>query len=256
MLTNSFKNGLQTGHRYISKNSPIILTSFGVVGVFSTAVLAVKATPKAMRIIEENQDVIDSKEDLLFKKLEVVRLTWKCYVPAAAISLSTATCIIMAHRVSARRSAVLASVYALTETAFKEYRTKVEETIGTNKEGLIRDDIAKDRLIQNPVSTNEVIITASGDVLCYDALSGRYFTSDVEKIHRVIRDLNHELLSATFISLNELYYELGLSGIELGENIGWDVSDGFIDANFSSQLLEGEKPCLVLNFVVAPKYTQ
>ena len=38
--------------RIIEKNSPAILTAMGVVGVVSTSVLAVRATPKAVRIIE------------------------------------------------------------------------------------------------------------------------------------------------------------------------------------------------------------
>ena len=37
----------------ISKNSPHILTGLGCAGVLSTAILAAKATPKALAIIKE-----------------------------------------------------------------------------------------------------------------------------------------------------------------------------------------------------------
>ena len=39
--------------RMIKKRSPEILTGFGIAGMITTTVLAVKATPKALKLIEE-----------------------------------------------------------------------------------------------------------------------------------------------------------------------------------------------------------
>lgn len=248
---------LQNIRKIVLKNSPVLLTAVSVVGLLSTAILAVKATPQAVRLLEERGRELLEIKNPIAKSVEVVKLTWQGYIPAATVGLITVTCIIASHRVSVRRSAALASVYALTETAFKEYQWKVEETIGSIKERKIVDAVVKDRLVRDPVGTNEIIMVGNdADVLCYDSLSGRYFKSDIEKINRSILDANQRLLSSTFITLNELYYDLGLSGIDLGELMGWDINKGWIEANFSSQLTDGTKPCLVLNFVVQPQYNQ
>lgn len=239
---------LQKAAQILTKNSPTILTSVGIVGVFSTAVLAIRSTPRALEILQEYKEE-NSVDDL--SKLDVVRLTWKCYIPSLAVGVVTSSCIIAAHRVSLRRSAALASLYSITEASLKEYQAKVEETIGKKKEKWIRDEISKDHLRDNPVSSNEIFCTG-GDVLVYDTLSGRYFMSDIEKIRKIINDANQRLLVSNYITLNELYSDLGLHNIKLGEEIGWDVNEELIDGHFSSQLAENGKPCLVLNFKVRP----
>lgn len=272
------KNLIQKTVSLVSKNSPAILTGFGVVGLITTAVLAVKATPKAICLIQDRawekfkEETVDNKIDYHewldaepqtyqykaeMKKLgwkEVVGITWKAYIPAMAVGLVTITCVIFSNRISSKRNIALASLYTLTETAFKEYQNKIVETIGKNKELKVRDDISGDKIKENPVSKNEVIITGKGEVLCYDSLSGRYFKSDIEQIRKMINDLNRDLLSDDFVTLNEFYDAIGLMPIKLGDDIGWDVNKGMIDVSFSAQLSEDDTPCLVLNYTIEPKY--
>jgi hypothetical protein len=171
-----------------------------------------------------------------------------------AVGLVTITCVIFSNRISSKRNIALASLYTLTETAFKEYQNKIVETIGKNKELKVRDDISGDKIKENPVSKNEVIITGKGEVLCYDSLSGRYFKSDIEQIRKMINDLNRDLLSDDFVTLNEFYDAIGLMPIKLGDDIGWDVNKGMIDVSFSARLSEDDTPCLVLNYTIEPKY--
>lgn len=61
-------------------------------------------------------------------------------------------------------------------------------------------------------------------------------------------------MSEMFITINDLYYELGLSRIELGDEMGWAIDDGLIEVSFSTQLTENDEPCLVLNYNVTPKF--
>jgi hypothetical protein len=234
----------------LNKNSPTILTGFAVAGLVATTVMAVKATPKALELIETEKYI--TKE--LLSAQEIVKLTWKCYVPAAVTGLLTVGAIVMANKINLRRNAALASVYALSEAAMKEYQAKVVETLGKPKEKKIKDEIARDRITQNPVSDNEVLITNRGETLCYDSLSGRYFKSDIENIRQVLNKLSRDLMSEMFIDLNGVYNELGLKGTKMGEMIGWHIDDGLIEPDFSSQLTENGTPCLVLDFVTEPRY--
>jgi len=57
-----------------------------------------------------------------------------------------------------------------------------------------------------------------------------------------------------FVSLNELYYQLGLTGTKMGDSLGWHIDRGYIDAQFDAQLADDGTPCLVLDFSVEPKY--
>lgn len=234
---------------FLVKNSPTLLVGASVAGVITTAVLAVKATPKALEIINNEQwDRSNKYGDGHIDVKDFIALTWKCYVPAAIMGGVTISCIIGANSINLRRNAALAGLYSLSETALKEYQAKVVETIGENKHRAIKEDMVKDRIHKNPVNDKEVIITGSGETLCYDALSGRYFKSDIEHIRKVINKLNRDMISDSVITLNEVYDELDLQSTKLGEMTGWHLDDGMIEPHFSSQLTTNGKPCLVLDF--------
>lgn len=235
----------------IAKHSPEILMGIGIAGMITTTVLAVKATPKALKLMEEerNRQEVDK-----LKPVEVVKVTWKCYIPAVATCALSTACIIGSNTIHTRRTAALAAAYKLSETALTEYQNKVVETIGEKKEEAIRDSIAKDKIANDPVSTKEIIITGTGTTLCYDVISGRYFESDIDKIKRAENNLNKRLMNEMYLSLNEFFDEIGLRPTSLGNELGWNLDDGLLDFHFSSQLSEDGRPCLVVDYHVAPRY--
>lgn len=244
----------------MKKHSPEILTGIGIAGMITTTVLAVRATPKALRILEEKWDgelgeeILHSTNRDDFTMWEKVKLTWKCYIPSAIIGGISICCLIGANSVNFRRNTALATAYTLSESALKEYQEKVIETIGKKKEQSVRDSIAKDKLEQDPIINREVIITEKGNTLCYDVISCRYFRSNIDKIKKIENELNRRMRDEMYISLNDFYYELGLNGSSMGEDLGWNIDDGYIDLNFSSQLAEDGTPCLVINYQLEPRY--
>lgn len=236
----------------ISKHSPEILTGIGIAGMITTTVLAVKATPKAIRLIEAAKE--EKGEDLT--KTETVKTCWGAYIPAAATCIASTACLIGASSVSIRRNAMLATAYKLSETAFSEYKEKVVETIGDKKEKLVREKVSEERIKKNPITKNEIIMTDYGDTQFYETLSGRYFKSDIEQIKKVVNYLNKDMLQDMFgtISLNEFYDELELERIDLGDELGWRVDKGLIEIDFTSKIADNGKPCIVLDYINAPHY--
>lgn len=235
------------------KHSPELLTGIGIAGMVTTVVLAVRATPKALRLIDEKKANIPEEENI--PRIEAVKAAWKVYVPAVLTGILSTICLIGANSVNQRRNAAIAAAYSLSESALKEYREKVVETIGERKEQAIRDDITKDRITENPV--REVIVSDRGSTLCYDSLSGRYFKSDIEKLRRIVNDLNRRMRDEMFISLNDFYCAVDnpdLGPTKLGDMLGWNIDKGYIDLNFSSQLTTDGTPCLVLDYTVVPEY--
>lgn len=263
------------------KHSPEILMGVGIGGMITTVGLAVKATPKALTIMDEEIQyrIVTNKQDdnenieglikvadnpnesekyqfghyrLPYK--DAIKVTWRCYISTAVTGVLSIACLIGASSVHLRRNTALAAAYTLSESALKEYKSKVIETIGEKKEKSIRESIAKDRLEQDPVSNKEIVITKKGDTLCYDIHSGRYFKSDIEKIKKTINELNRMMITDGYVSLNELYYELGLAETKLGNDLGWNIKNGLIDVNFSSHLASDGTPCLAMDYSIEPRY--
>ena len=237
----------------VDKHSPEILTGIGIAGMITTTVLAVKATPKALQLIEERKE--ETQVDTL-PPVEVVKTCWKCYIPAVVTAAASVACLIGATSVSARRNAALATAYKLSETAFADYKAKVVETIGEKKEEKVREKVAQEKLDKNPVSNNEVYITGRGETLFLDQHSMRYFTFDIDKLRKVENKLNRDMQLDMFgyVSLNDLYDELGLERTKLGDDLGWNLYRGLIEIKFYPGITDDERPCLVLDYTVAPQY--
>lgn len=256
----------------VKRHSPEILIAMGVTGLVSAGIMGVKATPKALMLIEEEKERINHE---LYEQMEetderyepidklpakdVVRLTWKCYIPAVATGVVSIACIIGGSSVNLRRNAALATAYTLSESAFKEYRDKVVETVGEKKEKTVREAVHKEMLEKNPVGKNEIIVTNTGEVRCYDAWSGRYFMSDMNTLHRVVNEMNETMIRSynSCISLNDFYYRIGLPEVKVGDYIGWriDGDRGLIKLDVTASVTpEDGIPCLVVDFVKRPEY--
>jgi hypothetical protein len=243
----------------ISENSPTILTGAAIAGLVTSVIFAVKATPRAIILIEEEnekrwKETPNDEEPELLTTIDIVKLTWRCYIPTAGMLIATGACIIGANSINQKRYAALATAYTLSETAFREYKQKVVETLGKNKEQKLRDEIAADRIKENPPTPNEVIFSKKGEVLCYESLTKRYFKSDYEHIRRIVNDLNDQLFSEGFVTMNDMFWALGLDMMRPYDGIGWDVTTGIIRPNISTHLTDDNRPCLVLSFEVEPKF--
>jgi hypothetical protein len=237
----------------ISKHSPEILTGIGIIGLVTTSVLAVKATPKALKMIEEkkNEEHVDE-----LTPAETVKVAWKPYIPAAITGVTSIACLIGASSVNVKRNAALAAAYKLSETALIEYRDKVVETIGEKKEQAVRDKVAQKQIDDTcPVEIHDVYHTGNGDSLCLDPLSKRLFTSDIEYIRRCENEINRQLIHdiCGSASLNEFYDEMGLERTDVGDILGWST-DHLIKLDIRPGMTKDGKPCLVISHYNAPKY--
>ena len=266
-VTNLIKN-VKIG---LGKRSPEILTGIGIAGMITTTVLAVKATPKALRLIEEakykkEEEVVEHNckvnqvsecisSDL--KPLEVVKIAWKPYIPAMVTGVASITCLIGASSVNAKRNAALATAYELSKTALTEYKEKVVETIGEKKEKVIREKIAQDKVDKHPVNNSEVVVIGSGDVLFMEPICGKTFLSDIEYVRKVINDFNYRMTTGSeeYISLSEFYDEFKLNHTRASDALGWNLGrDGQIEVEFLAAKTEDGKPCLMLDYTVEPRY--
>lgn len=240
---------------FATKHSPELLTGIGVAGMLTTIVLAVKATPKALELIEEQKK--EKRKDKL-TPVETVRATWKCYIPAAATGIASTACIVGASSVSLKRNAALATAYKLSETAFAEYKEQVIETIGEKKEQVVREKVAEKQLEKTPVNDSTIILTGKGNTLCMEPITGQYFRSDMEQIKKTVNEVNERLLRDPFgyVSLNDFIVELSpnLEASIKGDEIGWNVINGIIRVDFHAKMAKNDEPCIVIDYTNAPQY--
>lgn len=242
-----FKDMISNASKFAVENSPTILTGVAVAGTITTAYLAVRATPAAVRDIQH----AESEREEPLTKPEVVKLCWKYYVPATATGLVTITCIVGANTISSRRQAALIGMYTFTEKAFRDYQEKAEEHMGENRTQKVRDDIAKDIVDANPVSNNHVFPTGFGQDLFLDELSGRYFLSTREAINRAENEIVKECINNQYASQNDFYNKLGIPSNGYGEEFGWSA-DHPLEISFSTQFSDDGRPCGVLHYLIKP----
>lgn len=268
---------VKTAQKSLSKHSPEILTGIGVVGMVTTVVLAVKATPKALEQIHEaegekayehiqNTNPGADWEDESISKLtpiETVKVTWKTYLPAAITGAVSIACIIGANSVNAKRNAALAATCQLTASTLAEYKKVVNDTVDEETKEVIKEKVVKEKLKNNPVIQKDEqelreqeLVLDNAHHLCYDAGGNAYFRSDEQTIRAAINRLNSRMNGGEpYVSLNDLYSELDVRGTDVGELLGWNLyRDGIIEPDFGSQIASNGEPCIVLSYLVAPSY--
>lgn len=249
----NFNQLLKTVKTVAVKHSPAILTGIGITGMITTAVLAVKATPKALDIIADIKERHAEDTERKAAAKDFVKEVTPLYIPAAVTGVASAACLIGANSIHSKRNAVLAAAYTISDTAYREYREKVIDTMGEKKDKMVKDEIAKDKLKNDPVQNHEVIVTKNGTTLCYDGMFGRYFISDKETILRAITRINRNIVTDMYASLNDFYDEIDIPPVKIGDYLGWNIDDGEIDISFNYDSADDGRPCLVITYNVAPK---
>lgn len=247
--------------KLIADNAPIILTGLGVAGTAATAYLTGRASYKAADVIrqEEIREKLrltgeadpETGNVLKLTRPDKFKLLWKLYLPAAGVGALTVTSIVMANRISMKRTAAMAGALALADRAHTEYKDKVEQHFGKNKEQKVRDDIAQDRVNANPIGNQQVIMTGGGDSLCMDAHTGRYFTSSMNTLEHAVNEINSSLLKHDRASLSDFYNLIGLPTVKRSDEIGWG-SPNLVELDTSLTMSEDQRPCIVVDFSKAP----
>ncbi len=232
---------------FASKHAPKILTCAAIAGVALTAITSHRAGVKATKIVLINEPDATLKERL--------KLTWQEYVAPVAFGLVTAITILQLNRVHSARTKAVVALYGLAQTALSEYKDKVKDVLGERKARQMDDDIAKERMEKTPRTNVTQLMECKTGHLCYDKYTARYFVSSMEELRKIQNDVNDLILRDLYISLNEVYYMLGLDECELGNELGWGWdTTGQLEFKFSTHMTPEGVPCIVLDYTVKPLF--
>lgn len=207
-------NGLlQSATRFVKRNSSTILTCIGAAGVVATTVVAVKATPKAIGLLDKAKE--EKGEDLTV--IEKLKVAGPAYIPAAVVGVSTIACIFGANALNKRSQASIMSAYALLDNAHKEYKKKVTELYGDDADERIRAEIARGRAVPTE------LVLSGEKKLFLDFYSLQYFESTMEEVLMAENEINRIIHTTGAANVNQFYELLGIPPVSEYLNLGWSV---------------------------------
>lgn len=222
-----FKSGVDT----LTEHAPAILTAFGVVGTVGTAVLTAKATFEAADILREAEQAeslsLTGQTDntIEIPKTEKVKLVWLCYLPAVTLGTASVAAIIMSHRISSKRAAVLAAAYALNQDKLEEYQDKVKEKLGVKKEKDIRTELTQDKIDRDYPGNEVVFLEDDNKVLIREDYTGRFFKGRREEVEHAVNEVNHTIMREGSVRMSDFYDLIGISHVSTSDHFGWTTNE-------------------------------
>ncbi len=242
-------NLLRSTQMFFKRNGSTILTCVGSAGVVTTAVMAVKATPKAWTRLELAKE--EKGEDLT--TLEKVKVAGPVYIPSVLIGVSTIACIFGANILNKRQQAGLMSAYALLDNTYKDYKKKANELYGEDADEKIVSEIAKDKYEEADIKPED------DKELFYDEFSGRYFHANKNVLREAEFQLNRDLAHHGGVYLNEYFEVLGLDKTDYGDYLGWSSYqlvemcwESWLEFNCQKVVLDDGLECHVISMVCDP----
>ena len=247
--------------KFYKRNATTILTCVGGVGVVLTAVTAVKATPKALDLLDEAKK--EKGEELT--RSEKIKIAGPTYIPSILIGVGTLACVFGANVMSNRQQAALVSAYTLADSSFKEYKQKLKELYGEEAHHKITDAIAvekSERVYHSGgyFGTSCDLLgdeSCGGPVLFYDEWSNRYFEAPIEQVINAEYHLNRNYVLRGYSYLNELYEFLGLETTDYGSVLGWaptDDGEWWVEFNHRKAILDDGLEVYILEMPFEPRY--
>ena len=237
-------NLLNSSKLFLRRNSPTILTFLGAAGVVATSIAAAKATPKAMALLEKTKE--EKGKELT--KLEMVKVAGPAYIPAVAIGASTIACIFGANALNKKTQASIMSAYALLDTSYKQYKSKVKELYGENLDQNVKKEIAKDKFKDNDIHIN------NEKILFFDFYSLRYFESTERLVLKAENRVNELLKLYGRASLNDFYESLGMPTAYTGYELWWNVQKcPSVEFTHDITTMDDGLECCVISMSVEPE---
>lgn len=247
---------------FIKRNAATILTCIGSAGVILTTVTAVKATPKALKKLDEAEKEKGEK----LTNIEKIKMAGPSYIPTVLIGVGTISCIVGAKVISKRHQTALVSAYALVDSSFKEYKHKLKELYGEETHNNVINAIAvekvdPDLVVRGSYMCSECDLSkeeACGEpVLFYEEYGNRYFETTIEQVISAEYHLNRNYALREYTVLNELYEFLGLETTDYGSVLGWAPTDEgkyWVEFNHRKVVLDDGLECYILEMPFEPTY--
>lgn len=250
----------------VEKYSPQILVTVGITCMAASTLVACKETPQAIdilekyartrEVIEDTKDMVErgeiteaeySKKDYAIDKFrnnvqETVALV-KNYAPALALMAAGTACILSSTAIQTKRTLALSTAYASLQNSFNDYRERVKNEVGEEKENDIYYGVETVKVKNPETGKKEEVkvplkdscgMPCSPYAVVFDQ-KNRYWQRNDEMNFGFLKNQQrfaNELLHAQgHVFLNDIYKMLGFPDTAAGAVTGWVMNNGdnFID---------------------------
>lgn len=274
----------------LQKVSPQIAFGVGIAGVVTSTVLACKATLKIDEALDstatkrrdmdralDNPAMPDYGQkqhasDVRLLRVHIARDMTKLYGPAVVVGVVSIGLLTGSHVVLNRRNAGLTAAYAAVEKAFDEYRSRVREDLGEDRDREFRygkrevEEVVQGKNGPKTRKSSAVddTIRPSGYARFFDELCDPWQPqAEYNAIYLKGQQshFNNMLHARGHVFLNEVYDALGLPRSKAGQVVGWVIGKGdqhvdfgiFDDAQNPNvrDFVNGREASILLDFNVA-----
>lgn len=246
------------------KYSPEILIGIGVVGVVTSTVMACKATRKVDGLLDGHREILneikyakatveesvysehDLKKDIAITYIQTGKELVKLYGPAVSLGAASICCILGAHNIMKKRNVALMAAYKAVEQGFNNYRSRVIEELGEEKDRQFRHGIRQEQVtvIEEDEDGKKKKVKKTIETIDPNGISvyARFFdeaspqwskTPEYNMIFlKCQQNYANDLLHARgHVFLNEVYDLIGIPRSQAGAVVGWCLGEGdnFID---------------------------
>lgn len=249
--------------RKLSPKAPVAMLAGGVAlivgGTGYACVRSVKKMPAILDDLAEERETIvvraeeeegfDPKKETAKAYLRKLPEVGKVYAVPAAMLASGVALTVGAHNVQAKRVAMAYTAYNSLMTTFSEYRSRVVEAEGSDKDLLYLHGEREETVIEQKETKSgkvtekekqvKVFGSGDGDDLyhkCFSMLTSTQWRNDpdynLQFVTSCQRIANQKLKAQGYLFLDEVYELLGfdLEGFSNAKIVGWiDDEDAFID---------------------------
>lgn len=268
-LTRAFGRQVLT----LKKDSPHIFFVAGIAGVGVATVLACRATLKLSDTLDKIQDEIQvakthkmeddglQKQNMAYIYSKGALKLSKLYAPSIIIGAASLTALTGSHVQLSRRNASLMAAYAVMQEAYDNYRERVKEELGEEKEL----DIHRGLKDGNVDGSKELVKIGDPNKLSpYSRIFDEYSVEwrkdpELNKLFVQCQQnyANNLLQARGHLFLNEVYDMLGLDRSSAGAVVGWVIGkegDNYVDFGMydahNTGFVNGWERSVVLDFNV------
>lgn len=268
----------------VQRSSPGVLLMAGVGGMVGSTVLACRATLKMHEVVGEAKNNLDlaktldhseyserdrSRDISLIYFQSTVKIV-SLYGPAVVLGCASIYALTSSHNIMTRRNAALTAAYAALEKGFNEYRARVVEEYGEEKDRNFRYGTQQVQII-DPKTDKKKMVTrvGPGDPSIYARFFDLHSSSwGKEPEYNMIflkcqQNYANDLLNARgHVFLNEVYDMVGVPRSKAGAVVGWlrssnGQTDNFVDfgvfdgnSDAARDFVNGQEGAILLDFNV------
>lgn len=231
-------------------NKQTALTIISIAGVTASVVVTAVMAPKAneaikakkLEIANTNEGYSEAEKDkhgypIKMKstadKLELVKTAAPYYIPTALLCTLTIGTIILNHHVNHKALLGLSA----TTSYLVANRDQLKKFIDENPKTKKLAEEAKTYFLPPKNSCQTIEETGNGDLLCFEAYTGRIFRSSEEAVIDAENQLNEQYLDEEsdgefgYASYNDFYYYLNIRQTQFGHEYGWTNNEDWYTKN-------------------------